>query len=194
MVTLPDLYLMRHGQTHWNVAGRLQGALDSPLTDTGVSQARCQAQLTRDIEAVRVSSPQGRAEQTAAIVFEGRAWHSDPRLSEIGIGSFAGQDAAKLRAENPRLFRDGNLSWYDHCPGGEGLAALQERCRDFLKEHRAPTIVVTHGVTLAMLFAIRTGRNFATIGPEIMRQGIVLHLTGRRFRILQFSGIDHSQC
>ena len=193
MVTLPDLYLMRHGQTYWNAAGRLQGALDSPLTDTGISQARGQAQLTRDIEALRISSPQGRAEQTAAIVFEGRAWHSDARLSEIGIGSYAGQDAAKLRAENPRLFRNGNLTWYDHCPGGEGLAALRARCRDFLQERHEPTIVVTHGVTLAMLFAIRTGRNFATIDPEIMRQGIVLHLIGRRFRVMKFSGIDHSQ-
>src|SRR5688572_21431497 len=57
----PDLYLMRHGQTEWNLAGRLQGLRDSPLTARGIAQARRQARLIADIGAARYSSPQGRA-------------------------------------------------------------------------------------------------------------------------------------
>ncbi|WP_378943912.1 histidine phosphatase family protein [Paracoccus sp. R86501] len=176
---------MRHGQTHWNAAGRLQGALDSDLTATGVAQARQQAQLVRDIDAIRISSPQGRAAQTAAIVFKGRAWHNDPRLSEIGIGDFAGRNAAELRAQHPWLFEAGNLAWYDHCPGGEGLAALRGRCLSFLHDIQEPTILVTHGVTLAMLIALGTGWNFDTIGPNFMQQGIVLHLSGGQLHPLK---------
>lgn len=184
MTGMPDLYLMRHGQTHWNAAGRLQGALDSPLTELGVAQARRQAQLVRDIDAMRFSSPQGRAMQTAAIVFKDQSWQSDPRLAEIGIGSFAGCDVAELRARHPAIFQHGNLAWYDHCPGGEGLTALRMRCRDFLDHLTEPAMVVTHGVTLAMLLSVRTGRDFADLDSRCMRQGGVLHLSGRAIRSL----------
>ena len=52
MTAVPPLYIMRHGETEWNVLGRLQGRFDSPLTERGVAQSRAQ----RDILRQRVGS------------------------------------------------------------------------------------------------------------------------------------------
>ena len=41
----PDLLILRHGETEWNLAGRMQGAMDSPLTAKGRAQAAAQARL-----------------------------------------------------------------------------------------------------------------------------------------------------
>ena len=62
-----EIYLLRHGETLWNVEGRFQGRLDSPLTARGVQQAeRCGRKLAAtlgQVDAV-VASPLGRVRQT----------------------------------------------------------------------------------------------------------------------------------
>src|ERR1044072_310182 len=67
------IYLVRHGETEWNVAGRQQGHLDSALTAKGVAQARSAGRALRRVRSsvrdVTVeSSPLGRARQTAALL------------------------------------------------------------------------------------------------------------------------------
>ena len=94
---VPDLWVMRHGETEWNVAGRLQGRSDSALTARGRAQAARQARLVAAIRGKRVSSPQGRACDSARIVFAGQAFATDPRLAEICIGDWTGRSAAALR-------------------------------------------------------------------------------------------------
>jgi len=63
------LYLARHGETLWNVEGRLQGHLDSPLTEVGKRQA---GWLRRSLESIPFdaiyTSPSGRAYHTAEIL------------------------------------------------------------------------------------------------------------------------------
>ena len=103
MTALPDLYLMRHGQTVWNAEGRLQGRMDSPLTALGRHQARRQAQLVQGIDAARYASNAGRAVETAGIVYGGRDFRQDARLHEIDIGEFTGRAWADLCAAHPEI-------------------------------------------------------------------------------------------
>ena len=166
----PDLYLMRHGETLWNIEGRLQGRADSPLSERGLRQADWLAQLTRGIDGARVSSPLGRADQTARVVFGTRFRH-DPRLSEICVGDFAGHLERDLRARHPALFQGDDLAWYDRCPGGEGFAALEARCRAFLADLTGPTLVVTHGITLRMLRRLALDRDAALLSEGVIHQG-----------------------
>ncbi|MGH6997837.1 MAG: phosphoglycerate mutase family protein, partial [Phenylobacterium sp.] len=61
------IYLVRHGQTHFNAEGRMQGHLDSPLTALGRAQASAIGRLLRDLIGKAdgwrlVSSPLGRAQ------------------------------------------------------------------------------------------------------------------------------------
>ena len=66
----PEVLVLRHGQTEWNAEGRLQGHLDSPLTEKGLRQAQRQNEILQpyDLTGFRfISSPQGRAHMTAQI-------------------------------------------------------------------------------------------------------------------------------
>uniref|UniRef100_UPI0038668F6E histidine phosphatase family protein n=1 Tax=Paracoccus sp. Ld10 TaxID=649158 RepID=UPI0038668F6E len=161
---------MRHGQTVWNVQGRLQGRDDSPLTQRGIRQAGWLAELTQAIDGVRVSSPLGRADQTARIVF-GSDFGHDQRLSEICVGAFTGRLERDLRGTHPDLFNGDEMAWYDRCPAGEGFHALEIRCRAFLNDIDGPTLVVTHGVTLRMLRCLALQRGVESISDGVVRQG-----------------------
>jgi hypothetical protein len=72
----PEVLVLRHGQTEWNAEGRLQGHLDSPLTEKGLRQAQRQNEILQpyDLTGFRfISSPQGRAHMTAQIALAGLA-------------------------------------------------------------------------------------------------------------------------
>jgi probable phosphoglycerate mutase len=94
------IYLVRHGETVWNREGRVQGHLDSPLTTRGLVQARRAGDTLRGLiddpqEYTLLTSPLGRARQTAAIVAEIVGWGSgacrqDPELREMSWGEWEG--------------------------------------------------------------------------------------------------------
>ena len=67
------LYVMRHGQTDWNVAGKIQGSTDIELNETGIKQAEATKEklLGENIDVI-ISSPLKRARKTAEIIASGR--------------------------------------------------------------------------------------------------------------------------
>ncbi|WP_412973888.1 histidine phosphatase family protein [Paenibacillus sp. OAS669] len=88
------LYLTRHGETEWNVEGKLQGHKDSPLTNLGKRQAKWLGASLKEIEFDAIySSPSPRTYQTAEIIREERKIElsSCDSLKEIGLGSWEGQ-------------------------------------------------------------------------------------------------------
>lgn len=181
----PDLYLMRHGQTEWNAAGRMQGRLDSPLTALGLAQAERQRDLAAGIAAARFASPQGRALATARIVFGPAPFATDPRLVEIDIGDFTGEAYLPLRARLPQVFAGGRLDWYDRAPGGEGFAGLSARCRAFLDGLDGPALVVTHGITLRMLRIMALGWPLSRLDEMSVEQGAIHVVAGGRHELLR---------
>lgn len=89
MSTMQRLYLMRHGQTEYNLKGLVQGHCDSPLTQKGIDEAREAARWLAD-QHVEIgyacSSPLGRAHDTLSIVIdENPAFASVPRADEPGL-------------------------------------------------------------------------------------------------------------
>ena len=165
-MSLPDLYILRHGETEWNRAGRWQGRQDSPLTERGLAQARAQGALLRDLalssETTRlISSPQGRARRTAAIVAEVAGWTGpileDDRLVEIDVGDWTGLTRDAMRASVDRPDGAGFLSLYARAPNGEAFADLWARCASFLFDQSGPAVVVTHGITSRFLRAVALG-------------------------------------
>ena len=138
----PEIYVLRHGETTWSAEGRMQGALNSPLTELGKEQAARQAEILTGIDLTGfaiLSSPQGRAFETAAIALARKVEkiNTDHRLREIEVGGWGG----RLRSElcSPGEFEDtpdGALELYERAPGGEGFAALEARCLGFIVGNR----------------------------------------------------------
>lgn len=180
---MPDLLILRHGETEWNLAGRMQGALDSPLTERGRAQAAAQGRLLAQFGIdgwTAWSSPQGRARSTAEIALGTSArLRFDSRLVEIGMGQWTGLQRTQIATEVPHLFEsDTDLTWYDHAPEGEGLQALYTRTGAFLDTLSGPAVIVTHGITSRMLRCHALGRGPDAFADLPGGQGVVYHLSG----------------
>ncbi len=181
----PDIWFLRHGQTHWNLEGRIQGRLDSPLTELGRAQAAQQAVLIADIAAhVRAGpggiyvSPLGRARKTASLALPLYDPIIDTRLAEIDTGAWEGRQKADL----PGGAND--LEIYAAAPGGEGLEALIARVRGFADDLAGPSIVVAHGLLGQVLRGLATGLRPGKMGAQDNVQGCVYQLScGRETRI-----------
>ena len=157
-MTDPILYLLRHGETEFNVAGRLQGQRDSPLTPRGRAQARAHGALLETLIAEPaawrvVASPLGRAFHTARLAcaeldLAEAAIETDPRLKEIAYGDWEGLTYGEIEARYPDHWaaraRD---RWGFVVPGGESYAMVAARAGAFLDQVRGNTIVVSHGGT-----------------------------------------------
>ncbi|WP_116084062.1 histidine phosphatase family protein [Tropicimonas sp. IMCC34011] len=181
---LPPLWILRHGQTEWNAEGRMQGWLNSALTETGRAQAAQQGDLLVNEalpDGVRLlASPLGRARQTSEIVASGLGLpiETDDRLKEIGCGPFEGELLTDLVSRHPDVM-DGWESggdWHFRIEGGEGRAAFARRCAALLDSLTGPTILVCHGITGRMIRALALGLNEADMWALPGGQGVVWHL------------------
>lgn len=151
------LYIIRHGQTDWNVEGKIQGRQDIPLNDMGRRQARALADGMKSRPVASVySSPQKRAMETAEAIAGplGLTVKAVPQLMEIGYGDWEGRSAEDILTTDRELYE----SWWQHpatvAPsGGETLNQVDERCRqawDMIRSGmKGDTAVVAHGGTLA---------------------------------------------
>ncbi len=150
------LYLLRHGETEFNVEGRYQGQRDSALTDRGRDQARAHGALLKTLiaepESWRVvASPLGRTMATARIVcaelgLPEDAIETDARLKEIAFGEWEGSTPAEIQARHPEAWAARCADrWHHVRPGGESFALLAVRIGAFLRDVRGNTIVIGHG-------------------------------------------------
>ena len=158
---------VRHGETAWNVATRIQGHIDIALNPTGVWQARQlgRALAQEPISAIYASDLQ-RAHATAQAVADttGAPLHADAGLRERCFGELEGRTFAQIEAELPEQAR----RWRKRDPhfapaGGESLTAL--RARILATTHRLAAqhtgglvVLVAHGGVLDVLYRLATGQ------------------------------------
>ena len=165
---ISDLFLVRHGQTEWNLIHRIQGHSDSPLTAAGVEQAKAAGRLLRAVlagqSAVLVSSPLGRARSTAEIIARqlgiGPARiQIDPRLREVSWGEWDGCSRDELEALEPGVWQRLQQDWGFAPAGAEPYPDAACRLRDWLLSLSAgePVIAITHGMAAAILRGLVLG-------------------------------------
>ena len=191
MRDLPELWVLRHGETVWNAAGRLQGRLDSPLTETGILQAKAQgrilAEITLPAETRLVSSPAGRALRTARIVGRavGRDVTQDAALLEIDLGAWQGQYIKDIPEARAVATPDGDPhAWKFSGPGCESLDDMVARLHGFLAGLDGPTVIVTHGVTSRVLRCLATGQPPSALSRLPGGQGVVHHVEKGQARMI----------
>ncbi|MEJ6394722.1 histidine phosphatase family protein [Gymnodinialimonas sp. 2305UL16-5] len=189
MNDLPPLYILRHGETEWNVVTRLQGRLDSPLTELGRAQALDQGRILAQASIMSTElriSPSGRAIKTAELALPDKMAEAviDPRLVEVDLGAWQGCTPAQVAQMAPDLDMSDPHLWKFTSPGGESLSAMTERCRAVLAELTRPTILVTHGVTSRVLRCLALGRPPEALSAVAGGQGIVHFIAEGRAEIL----------
>ncbi|GEK85970.1 histidine phosphatase family protein [Microbacterium aerolatum] len=169
--------LVRHGQTDWNLARRIQGSTDIPLNETGRADALAAAELLSGTSHHAIyASPLVRAHETARIIAErlgmvAPATTHDMREREFGEGE------GLLVAEYLERFRD----WHSAPSGAESLDTVRDRALGALdviaresRRRSAPVaesvIVVTHGGVIRSLLHHASSGSLPREG-DVLRNG-----------------------
>jgi broad specificity phosphatase PhoE len=161
------LYITRHGETDWNVAGRWQGHTDVPLNDNGRTQALAIAAALRGQSFTGVvASDLSRAHETARIVAGELGLtiaYTDPDLRERHFGPFEGLTRDECASYHPDEWR----AWIlERVPpgGGESQEELSVRVQAAVGRaalHVAtlelPALLVSHGGAMRALLATALG-------------------------------------
>jgi len=160
------LYIARHAETTWNLAGRYQGRRESALSARGVQQGFALAgglAAAQPPPARIVASPMQRTRATAAFVAErlNVAVETDDALIEIAHGTWEGRlrdEIAANDAEQYRTWRETPAVVAFH--GGESLAEVHARWQRFRASFHvdAPTLIVTHDAIVRVALLDIAGR------------------------------------
>lgn len=153
------LWLVRHGQTDWNAAGRIQGHTPTELNAIGRQQAAALAGQLADKKFAAIwSSDLPRASQTADALAKPHNLpvHFTPDLRERSFGQYEGASSDEIRAARTALGLEqtGDLADWTGMPGIESNDTLWNRVAAFLQQlsSRYPdddVLVVTHGGVLS---------------------------------------------
>lgn len=164
MTERPLLYVLRHGETDWNLERRLQGQTDTPLNATGRAQARAMAEgLARLLERPKgldfVTSPLKRAVETMEAV-AGRLdvpYRREARLIELCFGTCEGLTWPELNrmGVDPEGDPGGYHDWRPD--GGESYADAARRIGDWFCGLDRPTVMVAHGAVSRVLRGVALG-------------------------------------
>jgi broad specificity phosphatase PhoE len=144
------IYLVRQGETDWNLFKKANGVTDTFLNQTGIAQAKLQAENLRNVNFDSCfCSPQTRARQTCEFIYKGPIVFDD-RLVEINCGEFEGKDET---ADMIKLF------WHAIQTGDMGTESWKEfikRNCDFcdmvVKDYKEKNVlIVTHSVIVRVI-------------------------------------------
>ena len=189
----PTIYYIRHGETDWNVAGRLQGRRDVPLNARGRAQGTHCGGILRDLFARDnrdpnsldyVSSPLKRASETmellrAALGLPGDDYRRDARLAEIAFGEWEGFTIAQLHEQDPaRIAQREHDKWHFLPPGGESYEMVSVRMRDWYESLSRDTVATAHGGTARGLIAFLGIAKPAAAPLLDIAQGVVYVFAG----------------
>jgi broad specificity phosphatase PhoE len=195
------LYIARHAETTWNLAGRYQGRRESALSALGIQQgfALGGALAGADPPPARIiTSPMERTRATAAFVAErlNLPLENDDALIEIAHGTWEGRLRDEIAANDPALY----ATWRERpaevvFEEGESLrdvAARWQRFRAVLAVDR-PTLLVTHDAIVRAALLNIAGRplsDFWSVRVENAAYAVV-DVEGNRWSLIQESVNDH---
>jgi len=184
-----QVYLVRHGETVWNAARRIQGQSDSPLTEKGEQQAHQVGERVKSLGITHViASDLGRTRRTAEIIADacGCTVTLDARLRELNMGCLEQRPLDGLTEEEEnwrKTLVDGTTA--GRIPGGESMAEMAARMHEALNAllelpAGSRPLIVSHGMALGV--------------PVSTILGLPAHAERRlRLRNCSISRVDHQQ-
>jgi probable phosphoglycerate mutase len=182
---MPVLYFIRHGETDFNVAQRLQGRSETSLNARGRTQSREYAGILHDLferdrhqpsDYAYVSSPLLRARETMELLrselgLDPSAYAVDDRLAEISYGEWEGFTLAEIQARDPGVLqRRERDKWDFRPPGGESYREVAERVAAWYTMVTRDTVLTAHGGVARALMA-----DFHILPEEEATHADILH-------------------
>jgi broad specificity phosphatase PhoE len=176
-MTNSTLGLLRHGQTDWNIDLRLQGTTDIAMNQIGIEQIQTASKHLGNDWDVILSSPLGRARQSAEIVAAqlGIAEIAiEPLLLERAFGIGEGLTYAEWGEKFAKL---------DDIPGAESRSSVEQRARDLLTHIEsnysgARVLAVSHGALIRFVLSEVSNGTIPPAGERL--QNASLHLLRHR--------------
>lgn len=202
-----QIYFVRHGQTEFNLEGRIQGGhIDSPLTAIGIEGAKAAGRRLSDITFDRVySSPLKRAKDTALIIMEENRGTEKTHLieesdfRELGFGEWEGQLIQEMIGKEQFDYLKNQPEKYDPSQtGGETYQELVKRSNQALQKcldrnSKAETIlIVSHGITLTTLIKFLEGKPQASYRESGLLDNTSISIVetkdqGRHYQVLAYN-------
>ena len=194
------IYLIRHGETHWNRKHRLQGILDVPLNCAGLGQARrLSARLGRLAIPSIYTSPLRRARHTAFAIRGAQPWPVvvEDDLREMDHGSWTGMRIAEIaeqHSEEHSLWKSSPERLRNRT--GEPLETVYRRstrvlCRLLASETSQNVVMVSHGVVNALLLCSVLGIPIARVWDFPQANGSIYVLRSKRQEIHSVECLAH---
>ncbi|NLA84095.1 MAG: histidine phosphatase family protein [Clostridiales bacterium] len=157
------IYLVRHGETIWNVEGRTQGNLDIPLSNHGIKQSELLAErIKREGISHIYTSDLTRASQTSLIIGQkiGIQPEKIKELREINLGVWQGCNKKEIEKDYPGQLKRYRFDTSFAPLGGETLDSLNDRVRRFIRaldlikgNIEKKILIVSHAYPIRMLIS-----------------------------------------
>lgn len=196
-----NIYIVRHGQTIWNKEKRMQGSLNSPLTETGELQASLlgQSLINENIDVI-YSSSSPRAQQTSKKV--NNALNKDiilmPELEELDMGVWEGMTHEDIATKYPDEW---HYFWHDPdhyqaANGGESFDTLVLRSLSGFQQIIADNpgkniLLVSHRMTIKFLLATILGQSPTDLPDPNPTSLSKIKLTNDGYEVAYLNNIDH---
>ena len=199
---MTKLYLVRHGQTEWNIIGRIQGWGNSDLTQEGIDGAVLLGERLRNTDFdIAFSSPTKRAIDTTRLILRDRNVEikEEPDLRELGYGSWDGEFLKNIRDSEEFIEYKRNPALYKAENGGETFFQLQKRTvsaiNRIISEYKSENVlIVSHAVALRSIMLYFENLPIDKIWdlPPIRNTSVTLIETdGKNSKIILYGDISH---
>ncbi|HOO74229.1 MAG TPA: histidine phosphatase family protein [Tepiditoga sp.] len=157
---MKELYIVRHGETLWNIEKRFQGCSNSELSELGKNQAKHMHNffISYNFDYI-ISSPLKRAMDTAKIIKPFSVVNADDNIKEINLGNLEGKTYFDLDQSNSQIMN----FWENpdkYIPdGGETFKEFEERISYFLNNVLSgygdgKFLIISHGVAIRMMLKV----------------------------------------
>ncbi len=176
-----ELYIVRHGETVWNKAGKLQGSTDIQLNDFGRELAKITGEALKNTRIDKIyTSPLIRAYETACLIRGDRDIPviKDDRIKELCFGDLEGQVMNEMKKDPESHFKNFFEAPDKYVPdeNGESLEALCERTARFMDEVIIPQSNVCERIMI--------------VGHGAMNKAIMCHIKGHGIDMLWSGGLQ----
>ena len=196
-----EIFLIRHGETEWNLQKRMQGHCNSDLSALGKVQIEALGQWMKNIPFDNIySSDTLRAKLTAQAItrFSGHKIKIDQRLREKNLGVFEGLTSVEAREKHPEIFRlfktEGSKYIIDE---GESTQQLLDRALEILdeillKHADERVLLVTHGGFVRVLMKHTLGLSLDSPTRFFIKNTSIFSLVWEdKWMVSQMGGVSH---